>query len=709
MTINATNSVIPSYRPTSLNPPLVPEDNFDNHAFYDHSSNNSDSLTEEQSFSYRLLDNDPNSSRLKAKILQQFKSAETPPSAYTLQSSETASHLKDVVANNLQNRRIIDTSKQGVVHDIQQALVYLGSAEPSSQGQAFVDGFWGPNTKEAVKAFQGAHGLRQDGLVGIKTLQAMDSAIKEKSHANLKPFIFSQEVVDHAADVIANKGLFDIGNTGNVSELQRTLSHLGYLNEADVNGEWNDTTKNAVEAFQKTNGLDVEGDKIGINTLTAFSQAIDEKNYLTHALQIRNQLADKPEGRTADQNGIFSTLDQIINGREGLFADMSLEQSADALKQMRESAGNQPNSIPEGAAANHIFNNPGNDLVDTPENRTLLEKTANNLGVLVGIDDDGNAWSAGLQADGSMIWTQAKDGVILNAGIYNQQQSVQPMDLTDLPTVRDLAFLSDDVYNDVSGIGTDDQNNPVPAPIPEHFKPVTGEELTNLTGLTDADLAGVDPETGISSGYFGRLYLDTKHNTYIYANRGTEEIKDDGSTDFLHAIGYHTDQYSQALDIAETLDGKLNGNVVFTGHSLGGGLASAQALHTEQQAATFNAAGLHNRFIRNNDLNMENADKIKAYYVDNEILSEAQDNNILDATLGPIATGINGIIEVVKFGLGDDDDVNLDFIYIPEAVGERISLTSVDKEGEPINPIVSLELHKMENVINSLNYEIANS
>ena len=703
MTISATNRTITS-NPPNLTPALFPENNSDDDAFYNHFLNNSDSLTEEQSFSYRLLDSDPNSSRLKAKILQQFKSAETPPSAYTLQSPETAIHLKDVVANNLQNRRIIDVENQGVARDIQQALVFLGSAEPSSQGQAFVDGFWGPNTEEAVKVFQEAHGLRQDGLVGIKTLQAMDSAIKEKSHANLKPFIFSQEVVDHVADVIANKGLFDIGNADNVSELQRTLSHLGYLNEADVNGEWNDTTKAAVEAFQKTNGLDVEGDKIGINTLTAFSQAIDEKNYLTHALQIRNQLADKPEGRTADQNGIFSTLDQIINGREGLFADMSLEQSADALKQMREGADNQPNSIPEGAAASHIF---GNGLADTPENRALLENTANNLGVLVGIDDDRNAWSAGLQADGSIIWTQAKDGVILNAGIYNQQQSVQPMDLTDLPTVRDLAFLSDDVYNDVSGIGTDDQNNPVPTPIPEHIKPVTGEELTNLTGLTDKDLAGVDPETGVSSGYFGRLYLDTKHNTYIYANRGTEEIND-VSTDFLHAIGYHTDQYSQALDIADTLDEKLSGNVVFTGHSLGGGLASAQALQTEQQAATFNAAGLHNRFIRNNNLNMENADKIKAYHVDNEILSEAQDNNVLDYKVGPIATVINGIIQVVKFGLGDDDDVNLDRIYIPEAVGERISLTSVNKQGEPIDPDISLELHGIGSVINSLDYEIAN-
>jgi RHS repeat-associated protein len=67
---------------------------------------------------------------------------------------------------------------------------------------------------------------------------------------------------------------------------------------------------------------------------------------------------------------------------------------------------------------------------------------------------------------------------------------------------------------------------------------------------------------------------------------------------------------------------RLDYRLTFTGHSLGGGLATAAALHTNQRAVTFNAAGLNRTFT-----NLSNAARlITNYRVRGEILSTLQDS-----------------------------------------------------------------------------------
>ena len=57
------------------------------------------------------------------------------------------------------------------VQKLQQALQQLGYRD--AQGQALkADGSFGPRTEEAVKAFQRAHGLQEDGIAGRATLGA---------------------------------------------------------------------------------------------------------------------------------------------------------------------------------------------------------------------------------------------------------------------------------------------------------------------------------------------------------------------------------------------------------------------------------------------------------------------------------------------------------------------------------------------------------
>jgi len=53
-------------------------------------------------------------------------------------------------------------------------------------------------------------------------------------------------------------------------------------------------------------------------------------------------------------------------------------------------------------------------------------------------------------------------------------------------------------------------------------------------------------------------------------------------------------QYDQAAALADQVDAAVGGaDLTMTGHSLGGGLASAAAIETDRPAVTFNAAGLN--------------------------------------------------------------------------------------------------------------------
>lgn len=107
---------------------------------------------------------------------------------------------------------------------------------------------------------------------------------------------------------------------------------------------------------------------------------------------------------------------------------------------------------------------------------------------------------------------------------------------------------------------------------------------------------------------------------------------------------------------------KVRGNLVTTGHSLGGGLASAAAVATGIHADTFNAAGLNKDTLYEHDengndieiysgsvANYENASTIiDAYYVDYDLLSYAQDITpvLMPSALG-WRTGMDGPYDAV--------------------------------------------------------------
>ncbi len=76
---------------------------------------------------------------------------------------------------------------------------------------------------------------------------------------------------------------------------------------------------------------------------------------------------------------------------------------------------------------------------------------------------------------------------------------------------------------------------------------------------------------------------------YVLATAGTEDWEDT-KADALQLAGLST-QYRESVSMAKALKLKYD-NLSFTGHSLGGGLATVNALVTGGSAKTFNAAGV---------------------------------------------------------------------------------------------------------------------
>jgi RHS repeat-associated protein len=128
------------------------------------------------------------------------------------------------------------------------------------------------------------------------------------------------------------------------------------------------------------------------------------------------------------------------------------------------------------------------------------------------------------------------------------------------------------------------------------------------------------------TGYKGVLYQgfnETNEKQYIYATQGTNPGSgDDWENNIQQAVMGNSSQYKKSVEIAKDLASNYEG-ISFTGHSLGGGLASANALATKGKAVTFNAAGLSKKTKTNLGLDGKKAN-ISAYVVQGEIVSHLQ-------------------------------------------------------------------------------------
>lgn len=135
-----------------------------------------------------------------------------------------------------------------------------------------------------------------------------------------------------------------------------------------------------------------------------------------------------------------------------------------------------------------------------------------------------------------------------------------------------------------------------------------------------------------TSGFRASIYQNGE-GQYVVAYAGTDPSEmPDIASDAQQAFGLQDTQYNMAINLAKKAEVAFGeGNVVYTGHSLGGGLASTAALSVGATAVTFNSAGPSNDTLRDlgfspNQIRseLENSGQVRHYIVDGDPLNLAQ-------------------------------------------------------------------------------------
>jgi hypothetical protein len=126
------------------------------------------------------------------------------------------------------------------------------------------------------------------------------------------------------------------------------------------------------------------------------------------------------------------------------------------------------------------------------------------------------------------------------------------------------------------------------------------KNIDGWTRLSNAQLqaADIDPASlnDTSTGFRAAIYQDGKGD-YVLAFKGTSGLND-WKADATQALGLNTAQYDQAVALATKAKAAFGNNLVLTGHSLGGGLASTASVITDTPAVTFNAAGVNDATLQ---------------------------------------------------------------------------------------------------------------
>jgi len=184
-----------------------------------------------------------------------------------------------------------------------------------------------------------------------------------------------------------------------------------------------------------------------------------------------------------------------------------------------------------------------------------------------------------------------------------------------------------------------------------------------------------------SSDYQAAVYKDGDTDKYMLANRGTQSLRD-GQSDMVNNFGNVDKKFELAAKLAPDVYKKLDGNVTFVGHSLGGGLASAQAARVDGAAITFNAAGMTDSVAEKLDLHLteRNRANIEANYLQGDVVSGMQDSSAIDALAAVVGTPVKYAAQVGLLATGKMkwDEVSLGVGYAPEAFGTRHMIPNSD-------------------------------
>lgn len=233
-----------------------------------------------------------------------------------------------------------------------------------------------------------------------------------------------------------------------------------------------------------------------------------------------------------------------------------------------------------------------------------------------------------------------------SAGSPSQPCPYKVAECAELAKALEMAHLADDTYNltpsdpvpGSNGFKRLDPDNPADAKI-----------LKEFLGTQDPK-AMLEPE---KSDFRARVYVrgSGANAEYVVGYRGTQTGKD-WRQNGKQGAGAHSQHYEKAMMISDAASAYAKDKKValtFTGHSLGGGMASAASVATpppHYPAYTFNAAGLHANTVGGFP---SPPAPVSAYFSPTDILNTVQDNRELAlagivkgvASFGPIGKALS--------------------------------------------------------------------
>lgn len=226
-------------------------------------------------------------------------------------------------------------SRGAHVRGLQQALIHHGATLSA-------DGIFGPQTFQAVRAFQIGNGLSVDGIVGPQTRERLlsgrsgrtsavsraDPGRSESTRSELAPVmeppggpgpqVPAQRRTQGPPWEMGTELLTFRSQGPEVEELQRALNHYGA--GLAITGFYNDQTRLAIVEFQVANGLDIDG-RVGPQTRRALNSGT--------ARRIDDLVRDFEHAQDQLQSG------QEHEARSGQGSGMAGERAALAAKSAR--------------------------------------------------------------------------------------------------------------------------------------------------------------------------------------------------------------------------------------------------------------------------------------------------------------------------------------------------------------------------------------
>ncbi len=242
------------------------------------------------------------------------------------------------------------------------------------------------------------------------------------------------------------------------------------------------------------------------------------------------------------------------------------------------------------------------------------------------------------------------------AGCPTQECPFKKAECTRLAEARNKAILADHVYMDQGKDDNQERKDYLESQMKASgIRPLDLQKdraaLQDFLGLGDGDPAEYLQPKG--QNFRARVYAKRRpdgSDEFIVSFRGTQpesgildNLKEgsDVKADIDQAIGLNTPHYQKTSEIAELIRARHgdSGQVSFTGHSLGGGLASAAAYKSGYPASTYNAAGLNMNTVVGAD--PKYAGPVNAYFNAADPLNAVQDNR------GIALLGISEIVSAI--------------------------------------------------------------